>query len=50
MDLQLAIILTPTVTARDKATVAMAADLQTIAQITQIWSDRLRLISVYVSN
>ena len=28
---------------------AMAADLHTITRITQIWSDRLQLISVYVS-
>jgi hypothetical protein len=28
----------------------MAADLHTITRITQIWSDRLQLISVYVSS
>jgi small basic protein len=28
----------------------MAADLHTISRITQIWSDRLQLISVYVSD
>lgn len=34
---------------RDNAAVSMAADLHTITRITQIWSDRLQLISVYVS-
>ncbi|KAF8504717.1 hypothetical protein F5888DRAFT_777179 [Russula emetica] len=34
---------------RDNAAVAMAADLHTITRITQIWSDRLQLISVYAS-
>jgi len=29
---------------------ALAADLHTISRITQIWSDRLQLISVYVSD
>lgn len=37
-------------TAREHATLAMAADLHTISRITQIWSDRLQLISVYVSS
>jgi hypothetical protein len=40
--------LTPTVAARDQAALAMAADFHTISRITQIWSDRLQLISVYV--
>ncbi|KAI9507979.1 hypothetical protein F5148DRAFT_1200016 [Russula earlei] len=33
----------------DHAALAMAADLHTVTQITQIWSDRLQLISVYSS-
>ncbi|KAI0263849.1 hypothetical protein BC834DRAFT_885872 [Gloeopeniophorella convolvens] len=36
-------------TAQDHAALSKAADLHTIAQITQIWSDRLQLISVYAS-
>lgn len=34
---------------RDNAAASMAADLHTITRITQIWSDRLQLISVYAS-
>ncbi|KAI0282862.1 hypothetical protein BGY98DRAFT_64594 [Russula aff. rugulosa BPL654] len=34
---------------RDNTAVAMAADLHTITRITQIWSDRLQLLSVYAS-
>jgi len=41
--------LTPTVAARDQAALTMAADFHSISRITQIWSDRLQLISVYAS-
>jgi len=37
-------------TTQDHASLSMAADLHTISRITQIWSDRLQLISVYVSS
>lgn len=36
-------------TAQEHTALAKAADLHTISQITQIWSDRLQLISVYAS-
>ena len=37
-----------TVAAEENAKLAKAVDLHTISRITQIWSDRLQLISVYV--
>jgi hypothetical protein len=36
-------------TAQEHTALAKAADLNTIARITQIWADRLQLTSVYVS-
>jgi hypothetical protein len=37
------------VTAQEHTALANAADMNTIARITQIWADRLQLTSVYVS-
>ena len=37
------------VTAQEHVALTEAADLNTIARITQIWADRLQLTSVYVS-
>ena len=39
-----------TVTAQENTKLAKVVDLHTIARITQIWSDRLQLVSVYVSS
>jgi len=50
MSLQLISVSISTFTARENETLAMAADFHTISRITQIWSERLQLISVYVSN
>jgi hypothetical protein len=36
-------------TAQEHTALANAADMNTIARITQIWADRLQLTSVYVS-
>jgi len=36
-------------TAQENTAIAQAADLNTISRITQLWADRLQLISVYAS-
>jgi hypothetical protein len=45
----LAQFITVIVTPQEHTALAKAVDLHTISQITQIWSQRLQLISVYVS-
>ena len=38
-----------TVEAREKAALSKAAAVHTVAHVTQIWGDRLQLISICVS-